>query len=79
MSFFLAPVALHKKYINKYVTKYIIWNTAFADREISWCMRTNEPSAGYKGISREEDFSLNNLNFKKEMAPSAGFEPASQP
>ena len=36
----------NKTIFSKYVTKYIISNTAFADREINWCMRTNEPRAG---------------------------------
>jgi len=38
----------NKTIFSKYVTKHIISNTAFADREVKWCMRTNEPRAGFK-------------------------------
>ena len=38
----------NKTIFSKYVTKYIISNTAFADRKVGWCMKTNEPSAGFK-------------------------------
>ena len=55
-----------EKYFNntpfsKYITKYIIWNNAFADRKINWCTKTNEPSAGYLGVGREDP------NFKKQF------------
>lgn len=38
----------NKTIFSKYVTKHVISNTAFADRKINWCMRTNEPRAGLK-------------------------------
>ena len=38
----------NKTIFSKYVSKYIIWNNVFADREIKWCMRTNELSPGLK-------------------------------
>ena len=37
----------NKTIFSKYVSKYIIWNNAFADRKIIWCMSTNEPSSSY--------------------------------
>ena len=38
----------NKTIFSKYVSKYIIWNNAFADRKIIWCMSTNELSPGLK-------------------------------
>ena len=37
----------NKTIFSKYVSKYIIWNNAFADRKIIWCMSANEPSSSY--------------------------------